>query len=94
MDSQKNDFCSISRLSYFSDGVDAVQSRHRDINDQDIRCQFLGRVTESLPIIHCTDDLKLRFEKVRNSFLHRFVIVCQQYTDAGFHCGINLLLPR
>ena len=58
-------------------GVDAVQQRHRDVHDNQIRCQAQRRFHQGPPVRHGSDDLVMRCENRTDAFQHQGVVVSQ-----------------
>jgi hypothetical protein len=64
-------------LSDLQGGVDPIQKRHRDVEDNQVRFQAESRIHESAPIRNCPDAFQMGFEKSPKSFESQRMVVGQ-----------------
>ena len=64
-------------------GVEAVQERHRDVEDDDVRLQPLRFGDQRPPVGYGADDLAFSRQQLLECAEKQVVIVGQQYTGTG-----------
>jgi hypothetical protein len=63
--------------------LDAVESRHRDVEHHEVRLKAGRFVHQRVPVVDGLDYLIVRFEESRDDRKKALVIVGQEYTSAG-----------
>jgi hypothetical protein len=65
-------------------GIDAVQQRHREVHQNDVRVQFQSDGQQRPAILHLSDNFELWLEDFRKGFQHQLVVRQPEATSGLF----------